>query len=205
MTSITNLRKDITLTAVCSKGYNDRDMTSYYGGTFLIRNEKDVLSVVYVHSAVSTAVLLCEYLDSNNHIKRDEVLTKNLYRFTPCQGYYKIGKSFGSYSLPTTRSYKKGINRELLKIQYLSGDNIDHIKGQLRSLMEICSAPEKQKRGDDFILSQRLLVIDGKIHSFYRHKTVGSYADGILTTPFVSIIDRVNQLYGDIQCQLQIL
>lgn len=206
MKIIENLSSDITLTAVCNKGYHDRDMTSYYCGTFLIWASPAGHTIVYCHGLERTGTLMCEPFSQNSRNDNVHIPISELFRFTPRQGYYQLSSGkIVSYTLPTTRSYKKGINRELLRIRVFGMGSVDSRGKQALALMCVCSEPEKKERGDNFILSQRLVVFNGKIYSFFQDKTVGSFTDGVLTTPFASIIDRVNQLHGDIECHLQTL
>lgn len=210
MQTISNLSKEIILTPVCNEGYTDRDMSSYYGNTFLMHDTGDSYSVVFcegcdLHSA------RCAYLNEDGDFDTIDLPLAELYRFTPQQGFYCLRRNnlpaIIEYSLPTTRSYKKGINRDLVKISRLEPSgrlyNTDGLRSQVLALMHICSEPEERTKTTSFLISRRLAVVNGKIYSVYQKKTVGSYADGILTTPFVSIIDRVSELHGDIKCQLQ--
>jgi hypothetical protein len=206
MNSIENIRKDITLSAVSDEGYNQRDMHSYYVGTYLLYKQELDYTVVYCTSAEETGTMRCDVYDIDGPCHRKEIPIHKLFRFTPRQGYY-LSEYDGvfSYSLPTTRSYKKGINRDLLRIHSHEDGDITRVADQCSFLGYICSEPVVEPRGESFLISQRLAVHNGKIYSFYQDKTVGSYIDGVLVTPFTSILDRVNQLHGDIECQLQTL
>lgn len=206
MQPITKINPEVTLTVVSSEGYSRGDMSSYYSGTYLLQEKDGMFIPVLVRRGGNGAQLECETVREGEGY-REEVPYTSLYRFTLQQGFYATSSGFVSYSLPTTRSYKKGINADLLNIIDVT-DPEDHRMGRadvLRLLSEMCSIPKKGDKSDSFLLSRRLVVREGKIYSFPSNKTMGSFEGGVLTTPFLSILDRVSELHGDIKCQLQTL
>ena len=206
MRLIKELSKDITLTPVCNIGYTERDMTSYYSGTFLMYETPEGHTVVYCQGARSEASMECSVLGEDG-LEDKNIPIRMLFRFTPLQGFYDLPRnSLVEYSLPTTRSYKKGINRELVRLHTKrSGNNnsISSVRSQMLSLGCICSKPEGTFLNGSRVLSRRLAIHEGKLYTTFKNRTVGTYTDGVIHTPFVSIIDRIHQLGGNIKCQLQ--
>lgn len=208
MRFIKELDPTLTLTPLSDKGYSDRDMASYYSGTFLISELAEEYTVVYVRGTASSKVFECEVLGEEGLENRHIHISK-LFRFTPLQGFYDlIGKNgLIEYSLPTVRSYKKGINSELIIIKTKRSDSrggsISTLRSQIVALNCICSKVQGVFLNGSRVLSRRLAIHDGKLYTTHMNRTVGTYKDGVLHTPFVSIIDRIDQLGVNIKCQLQ--
>lgn len=208
MRIIKELSDEITLTPVSNVGYTERDMSSYYSGTYLIYDSPDGMTVVYCQGARTASSLECEILTEDGMDNKTIAISK-LFRFTPLQGYYDlIGKNaLIEYSLPTTRSYKKGINRDLVQLRTKrtgnNGGSIASVRSQIVALGCICSKVQGTFLNGSRVLSRRLAIHDGKLYTIYKNRTVGTYKDGVIHTPFVSIIDRIEQLGGNIKCQLQ--
>lgn len=205
MQIIKELSKDITLSPVCNIGYTERDMSSYYSGTFLLYESPEGYTVVYCQGARTDSSMVCSMLGDAG-VEDINIPIRMLFRFTPLQGFYDLKKSLLEYSLPTTRSYKKGINRDLLRLTTKrtgGGGEVSSIRSQIIALSSICSKPEGTFLNGSRVLSRRLAIHEGKLFTTYKNRTVGTYKDGVIYTPFVSIIDRINQLGGNIKCQLQ--
>lgn len=208
MRYIKDIDPTLTLTPLSDIGYSDRDMASYYAGTFLIFKSEEGYTVVHCHGTVSSKVFQCEVMGEDG-VENKHIHISKLFRFTPLQGFYDlIGKNgLIEYSLPTVRSYKKGINRELIVLKTKRSDSrgglISAVRTQIVALNCICSKTQGVFLNGSRVLSRRLAIHDGKLYTTYMNRTVGTYKDGVLHTPFVSIIDRIDQLGANIKCQLQ--
>lgn len=163
--------------AISTEGYTCGDMSMYYSGCFVLHERKPVRIM-----EMDTEHAVVEYRYGRSRDSRS-VLVEELRRFLVPQGIYFTpdGQMF-FYNYVASSSYKKG-----LCMNHVEVEGTDTWYAMYSMVFDVPATEQS------FRISPRLAVHNGKIYSFHNKLTVGSYVDGELNTPYLSIIQRYEE------------
>jgi len=197
---ISKINPNIKLIPISDEGLAFSTFLGYYTGTLLLhKTEKGYKLLKCEDSAPDRGLMM-----HDGSVIRD---FSTLYRFTVEMGYYKHKNTIFSLKYSPTRTYKKSLSCHHLEISQLSaGGGLRRglsLSGVL-AIVRIALEPRDYELGSDtFCLSNRLAVKGGKVFTFYKNMTIGDYVGGVVKTPFWTVADRINKLWGErVPCEI---
>lgn len=199
---------------VNSHQYSCGDLSSYYVSTYLLyENEQGVFIPCLVEEVTEDKVFRISFKSpsedrsSGFSMKRRNVRSESLYRFTPSHGFY-ISKGSGrliKMAYGNDRSYKKGIRHDQLRWWQVdaNGKCIEFRPDPLRLMWDVLYPTFRSRHS--IILSRRLCIHKQNLITAYKALKVGSMNENTLKTPFQCVQDRLEDGYErtrGIRCQI---
>lgn len=169
------------------EGASVRDMNMYYKGAYAILGGKTLCKVLEIgESNVSVQVISSagRGADSSRTVPRDR-----LERFFIPTGVYLLeGGGCFSYNYLQSRTTKRSTAPEFVKTYVLNRhQSINQHKAVAFALFS------QDRVGENYKVSDRLAVVDGKIITAYRCMSVGSIKDGAVDSQFPCIVQRMSE------------
>ena len=172
---------------VSIEGYTGSDLAGYYTGCYLLLRTSEGVTPVNVSRCESRQVWHVRNVEGDQFT----VNSTDLYRFVLPQGFYIINGNLYRYKYLLSRSYKKGLYPDFIRLAKVVGGIEEGVRPNARHLNEMLNSTT---RGDDAtIITRRLAVQGGKLLTHYKTMSVGSFKDGVVNTPFPCIQSRLEE------------
>lgn len=192
------MNKDMTLDAVSLEGYSTANLSMYYAGTYLLYKTDGIVSPAYVRGVEEDydnecprfyiRILVDNKLE--DVVVIGEAIEECLFRMIIPTGWYLMPRITPfRYEHTFRRTHKKGLNPDHMALIGLDGDHRNVSHKTLEALIH-----PKNKIGDRWVISRRLLVHNNTIYTAYRGLSVGTIENGKAVTPFPCIQQRMEEL-----------
>lgn len=170
---------------VSTDGYTKGDLHGYYKGTYLLWKNREP---VYVRSLTTKTKWVVETLEQG----LQEVKASELSRMSIPVGFYITDGKLCTYQYVLSRSYKKGLSPDFIKINVVpSGAGMSPYKERLLDLLYPLDSDDNAT-----IIKRRLATQNGKLLTAYKTLSVGSYKNGESDTPFPCIQKRLEEYHA---------